>query len=127
MLSSGAYELKKVSALLWPANFILSVIEYPLSVAESACLNNCVSSLTLIIGFDKGFSSNIMYLNVFLVPSAMPQIYYPIIERARPMDLSCGSIRRYYLEKRYTKHVLLDSKGDLSAGGGIFSIFSKDL
>ncbi len=64
----------------------------------------------LTIGFDKGFSSNIMYPNIFLVPGAMPQIHCPITERARSMDLSCGSIRRYYLEKRYTEHVLLDSK-----------------
>lgn len=64
----------------------------------------------LTIGFDKGFSSNIMYPDVFLVPGAMPQIYCPITKGARSIDLSGGSIRRYYLKERYTKHILLDLK-----------------
>lgn len=51
-----------------------------------------------------------MYPDVFLVPGPMSQIHRPIAEGARSMDLSGGSIRRHYLEERYTKYILPDSK-----------------
>ena len=64
----------------------------------------------LIIGFDENFPSYITYFNVFLVPSAVSQIYCLIAERARSMDLSCRFIYRYDLEDRYTTSLHLDSK-----------------
>ncbi len=59
-------------------------------------------SQELIIDFDKSFSSNIMYLNVFLVFDSMFQIHYSIVEEARFMNLFDEFIRKYNLEERYT-------------------------
>lgn len=69
---------------------------------------SCPEALTVC--FDKDFPPNIMYPNIFLISGTVPQIHCPIAERAGSMDFSSGSICRYYLEERYAKQILSDSK-----------------
>ena len=129
MLSSGAYKSKKVSALLWSANFILSAVEQPLSLVELVSRRRYLVLKSLLLALTRA-SLRILYISMFSSQLARClrstiRLLNELASQIFPVGLFVDIIQKIGI--RSISFLIRRQCKDSFAGGGIASISLKAL